>query len=41
MGVDVADDHGVLNRVVAIGYLALVNFAEVTPTPDFLSEECR
>jgi 8-oxo-dGTP diphosphatase len=41
MGVDVPEQHWVLNRVVSIGYFALVDFAEVTPSPDFLSEECR
>lgn len=41
MGVDVPGDHWVLNRVVSIGYFALVDFAQATPTPDFLSEECR
>lgn len=28
-------------RVVSIGYFALVNVAEATPTPDAFSEECR
>ena len=28
-------------RVVSIGYLALVDFARAVPTPDALSDECR
>jgi 8-oxo-dGTP diphosphatase len=41
LGVEVPRDHWVLSHIVSIGYLALVDFAKVTPTPDFLSEECR
>ncbi|GAB3260448.1 NUDIX domain-containing protein [Larkinella harenae] len=29
------------NRTVSIGYFALVDFSKVTPTADFLTDECR
>jgi ADP-ribose pyrophosphatase YjhB (NUDIX family) len=41
LGVTVPRDHWLVSRVVSIGYVALVDFAEATPNPDFLSEECR
>jgi ADP-ribose pyrophosphatase YjhB (NUDIX family) len=41
MGVRVPAGHWVLDRIVAVGYLALVDFEKVTPAPDFLSEDCR
>jgi ADP-ribose pyrophosphatase YjhB (NUDIX family) len=41
MGAPMPADHWMAERVVSIGYLALVNFAEATPTPDALSVECR
>lgn len=28
-------------RTISLGYYALVEYAEVVPTPDFLTEECR
>ncbi|WP_128548024.1 NUDIX hydrolase [Larkinella soli] len=37
-----ADLHGELfRRDVSVGYFALVEFAEVTPTPDRFTDECR
>ena len=41
LGVDVPRDHWFAGRIVSVGYVALVDFAEATPTPDALSEECR
>jgi 8-oxo-dGTP diphosphatase len=41
MGAPMPADHWMAERVVSIGYLALVNFAEATPTPDELSVECQ
>ncbi|MFN8356942.1 MAG: NUDIX domain-containing protein [Spirosomataceae bacterium] len=33
-------NHWLLKRYVSIGYYALVDFSEVTPTPDHLSDSC-
>jgi ADP-ribose pyrophosphatase YjhB (NUDIX family) len=41
LGVSVPRDHWLVGRIISIGYVALVDFAEATPTSDFLSEECR
>ena len=41
LGVQVPADHWLLSRVVAVGYVALVDFAEATPTHDSYAEECR
>ena len=41
LGTKIGKDFWLLDRVVSIGYYALVDFSEVIPTPDFLSEECR
>jgi hypothetical protein len=41
MGTEMPERHWMAERVVSVGYLALVNFAEATPTPDPLSDECR
>lgn len=41
MGDEVPAGHWMADRVVSIGYLALVSFAAATPTPDALSTECR
>jgi ADP-ribose pyrophosphatase YjhB (NUDIX family) len=41
MGERMPPDHWMAERVVSIGYLALVNFADVTPAPDAISDECR
>ncbi|WP_338875279.1 NUDIX domain-containing protein [Spirosoma sp. SC4-14] len=31
----------IVNRDVSVGYYALVEFADATPTPDFFTDECR
>jgi ADP-ribose pyrophosphatase YjhB (NUDIX family) len=41
MGISVPQDHWLLRRVVAVGYVALVDFAEATPTPDPFSDACQ
>jgi ADP-ribose pyrophosphatase YjhB (NUDIX family) len=41
LGIEVPNDHWMLRRVIAVGYVALVDFAEAVPTPDDFSEECR
>jgi ADP-ribose pyrophosphatase YjhB (NUDIX family) len=41
MGVDVPADHWMAERVVSVGYFALVDHTGATPTPDLFSEECR
>jgi 8-oxo-dGTP diphosphatase len=41
MGVDPPSDHWIVNRVVSIGYVALVDFARAELTPDAFSDECR
>ena len=41
LGVAVPPDHWLVRRVVSVAYVALVDFAEATPTPDSFSEECR
>ncbi len=41
LGVAVPRDHWLVSRVVSVGYVALVDFAGATPTPDDFSEECR
>lgn len=33
-------DHWTTRRFVSVGYYALVDFSEVTPTPDATSDEC-
>lgn len=33
-------DHWTTKRFVSVGYYALVDFSEVTPTPDVTSDEC-
>ncbi|QMU29943.1 NUDIX hydrolase [Adhaeribacter radiodurans] len=38
---NITDDNWLLQRMVSMGYYALVDIAKVTPTPDTLSEECR
>lgn len=39
-GLPVPEDAWFLDRVVSIGYYALVDFSGTTPTPDFFSEAC-
>lgn len=41
LGVEVPAGHWMADRIVSIGYLALVDYAEATPTPDPVSAECR
>ena len=41
LGIDAPLDLWIFGRTVSVGYLALVDFAEVTPTPDHFSEEAR
>jgi 8-oxo-dGTP diphosphatase len=40
-GVRVPRGFWPLERIVSIGYFALVDFSEAIPTPDFLSDEAR
>ncbi len=39
-GIDVDEDHWLLQRFVTIGYYALVEFSKVTLAPDNISEKC-
>ena len=41
LGIEVSPELWIFGRIVSVGYLALVDFAEVTPTADHLSEELR
>lgn len=41
LGIDAPPDLWIFGRTVSVGYLALVDFAEVTPMADHLSEEFR
>jgi ADP-ribose pyrophosphatase YjhB (NUDIX family) len=41
IGVEVPSDLWIFHRVVSIGYLALVDFSEVIPREDRLSDEAR
>jgi 8-oxo-dGTP diphosphatase len=41
MGEEMPPDHWMAERVVSVGYMALVNFADAAPTPDAISDECR
>lgn len=41
LGLAGSEQEWMVDRVVSIGYLALVDFAEVAPTPDAFSDECR
>jgi ADP-ribose pyrophosphatase YjhB (NUDIX family) len=39
-GIQVNEDHWILQRFVTIGYYALVEFWKVSPSPDIISEKC-
>ncbi len=39
-GIVLPDDHWLLHRFVSIGYYALIDFTQATPTPDALSDSC-
>ena len=41
MGLQLAPDPSWPDRTITVGYYALVEYSEVTPTPDVLTEECR
>jgi hypothetical protein len=41
LGIEAPPELWIFGRTVSVGYLALVDFAEVTPAPDHLSEEIR
>jgi len=41
LGIEVPLDHWLVNRIVSVGYVALVDFAKATPKPDALAAECR
>jgi ADP-ribose pyrophosphatase YjhB (NUDIX family) len=41
LGIRPPRDHWLLTRVVAVAYVALVDFNEAVPSPDGYSEECR
>jgi ADP-ribose pyrophosphatase YjhB (NUDIX family) len=36
----IRDDHWMLGRFISVGYYALVDFSQVVPQPDFLSDSC-
>jgi 8-oxo-dGTP diphosphatase len=39
-GIEIADDHWLLQRFVTIGYYALVEYSYVNPRPDKFSDDC-
>ena len=39
-GIEVDENHWILQRFVTIGYYALVEYSKVNPSPDIISEEC-
>lgn len=39
-GIEVNENHWILQRFVTIGYYALVEFSKVSPAPDTLTENC-
>lgn len=41
LGLPIELGKEIITRDVSVGYYALVEFAEVTPSPDFFAEECR
>lgn len=38
-GIDITEDHWILQRFVTVGYYALVEFSKVSPVPDTFSEK--
>ena len=40
-GMELDEDHFLLQRFISVGYYALVDFSKVEPTPDSLSDSCR
>jgi ADP-ribose pyrophosphatase YjhB (NUDIX family) len=40
-GTPVGADNWLLQRMVSVGYYALVDFSKTVPTPDFLLNDCR
>jgi 8-oxo-dGTP diphosphatase len=38
---NVPEDHFLLRRFVSVGYYALVDFTQVVPRPDYLSDSCE
>ncbi|HMO33096.1 MAG TPA: NUDIX domain-containing protein [Lacibacter sp.] len=39
-GIEVPDNHWILQRYATLGYYALVEYSKVTPSPDSLTESC-
>ncbi len=39
-GYDVKDDHWLLDRFITVAYYALINYENVVPAPDALSDSC-
>jgi 8-oxo-dGTP diphosphatase len=39
-GIEISEDHWILQRFVTVGYYALVEFSEVSPASGTLAEEC-
>ena len=39
-GFNVADNHWLLDRFISVSYYALINYENVIPTPDKLSDSC-
>lgn len=39
-GIEVDENHWILQRFITIGYYALVEFSKVNPEPDTLTEKC-
>jgi len=39
-GYNVANDHWMLDRFISVAYFALINYNDVVPKPDALSDSC-
>lgn len=39
-GIEPTEDHFLLNRFVSVGYVALVDYKKVNPSPGILSDKC-